>query len=356
MNYLFAQALAAICERSVVAPGRALRCMAVVNPVAGGFHIKPKWEAHLKTLNLYQQKAQKNPQRQMHKNMIINLTEGKGSAVEITKQLLERAEKEKDPFYLIISAGGDGTHGEVMHSIYNAPAHIRSNMAILRLPMGTGNDGADSPTLEGAFELLLNPVHVEFVPAVQMIPSNNGSAISKGPFFAFNILSVGLDAYVTHMTNTKKGKKPSDSYKFWLDVAALFYDRKFKVDYMDVRALDNNNQEILLIKEKLLMLAMGASGHRTYGSQQNILPDDRNVCAIKQMPLFRKLAMKNKVTKGKHVDSPEVFILNAHRLEFSGKHPILAQMDGETILLQPEDFPAVMEITAPVIPLLKAGN
>ena len=104
------------------------------------------------------------------------------------------------------------------------------------------------------------------------------------------------------------------------------------------------------------MLAMGASGHRTYGSQQNILPDDRNVCAIKQMPLFRKLAMKSKVTKGKHVDNPEVFILNAHRLEFSGKHPILAQMDGETILLQPEDFPAVMEITAPVIPLLKAGN
>ena len=356
MNYLFAQAIASICERSAVAPGRALRCMTIVNPVSGGFHIKSKWEAHLKTLNFYQQKAQEYPQRQMHRSMIINLTEGKGSAGEMTRQLIVRAEKEKDPFYLIISAGGDGTHGEVMEAVYNAPEHIRSNMAVLRLPMGTGNDGADSSALAGAFELLLNSVNVEFVPAVQMITSKDGPAAGKGPFLAFNILSVGLDAYVTHQTNIMKGKTPGDSYKFWLDIAALFYDLKFKVDYMDVRAFDDKNQEIMSLKEKLLLIAMGASGHRTYGSQQKILPDDRNVCAIKQMPLFKKFSIKGKVTKGRHVDSPEVKILNAHRLEFSGLHPILAQMDGETILLQPEDFPAIMEITAPVIPLLKPGK
>jgi hypothetical protein len=46
-------------------------------------------------------------------------------------------------------------------------------------------------------------------------------------------------------------------------------------------------------------------------------------------------------------------MLNAHRLEFKCLYPILAQMDGETVLLQPEDFPAALELTAPVIPLLK---
>jgi len=353
MNYIFAQALCAICERSAVSPGRPLRCMAVVNPAAGGFIIKSKWEAHLKILNEYRQKAQESPQREIYKNIIVNLTDGKDSASKITKSFINRAEKDPEPFYLIISAGGDGTHCEVMYSIYNAPAHIRSNMAILKLPFGTGNDGADSPDLAGALDLLLNPVHVDFAPAVQLIPSQKGTAAAKGPYLAFNILSVGLDAYVTHQTNIMKGKSPGDSYKLWVDIAALLYDKKFKVDVMDVRALDVNNQEIMSFNEKLLLLAMGAGGNRTYGSQQHILPDNRNVCGIKQMSLIKKLALKDKVLKGTHTGSPDVIILDAHRLEFTNKYPILAQMDGETVLLQPEDFPAVMEITAPVIPLLK---
>jgi hypothetical protein len=40
-------------------------------------------------------------------------------------------------------------------------------------------------------------------------------------------------------------------------------------------------------------------------------------------------------------------------VEFRGEHPILAQMDGETVLLHPEDFPAAIELTEPIIPALK---
>jgi hypothetical protein len=46
-------------------------------------------------------------------------------------------------------------------------------------------------------------------------------------------------------------------------------------------------------------------------------------------------------------------MFNAHRVEFTARYPILAQMDGETILLQREDFPAAIELTDPVIPVLK---
>jgi diacylglycerol kinase family enzyme len=355
MDYFFAQALNEICERSFVSPGRPLRCMVVVNPVAGGFSIESKWESHVRTLTKYREKATANPRRQIHKNMLINITEGKGSASEITKVFLSRIEKDPMPFYLIISAGGDGTHGEVMSAVYNAPAHIHSNMAVIRLPMGTGNDGADSINLADSLDLLICPVHTEYVSAVQLVPAPNGPTSWKGPFMAFNILSVGLDAFVTHQTNQMKKKKPGDSYKFWVDMAALFYDRKYKVDFMNVRAFDEKNSEIASFREKLLLLAMGASGNRTYGSQQKILPDDRNICCIKQMPIFRKLAIKGQVKKGKHTKNSEVIMLNAHRLEFTGCHQVLAQMDGETVLLHPDDFPAVLEITAPVIPLLKKG-
>ena len=349
----FVQSMAEICEHSLVAPGRPLDCTIIVNPVAGGFTIGSRWKPHARALTEYRQKAEANPKRAMSKSVESILTEGIGSGGEITKALIAEAEKDSSPFYLIISAGGDGTHCEVMYALYNAPAHVRSNMAILRLPMGTGNDGADSATMAGTLELLINPVHIEFAPAVQLTTANGGPASGKGPFFAFNILSIGLDAYVTHMTNKMKGKAPGDSYKLWVDVAALFYDSIYKVDFLDVRALDEQNRETQSFREKLLLLAMGVSGRRTYGSQQNILPDDRNVCGIRQMPIYRKLAIKGLVAKGAHINSPETRIFNAHRLEFSGSHPILAQMDGETVLLQPEDFPSAMELTAPVIPLLK---
>jgi len=353
MDFFFVQMLNEICERSVVAEGRPLRCMVVVNPVAGGFSIPSKWESHVRTLNKCREKAEANPRRKMHKITIVNITEGKGSASEITKMFISRIEKDNVPFYLIISAGGDGTHGEVMAAVYNAPAEVRKNIAVLRLPLGTGNDGADNINLSDAFDLLLSPSRIEFVPAVQMFLNKDGPNSWKGPFLAFNILSVGLDAFVTHQTNVMKGQKPGNSYKLWLDVAALSYDQKYKVDYFDVRAFDEKKAEVQSFREKLLLIAMGASGRRSYGSQQLILPDERNVCCMKQMPLLKKLAVKGQVTKGKHVNNKGAILFNAHSLEFMYNYPILAQMDGETILLQPADFPAKMELTLPIIPLLK---
>jgi len=356
MDYYFINAISDICEHSLVAGKTPLRCMIVLNPKAGGFFDKSKWEAHVKILKKYQQKAQDNPKRQIYKNVLLNLTEGKGSAAEITKSFIGRAEKDSIPFYFIISAGGDGTHKEVMHSLFTAPDHIRKNIAVLRLPMGTGNDGADSPTLAGALDLLLNPTHVEFAPAVQMITTQSGAlSWKKEKFFAFNILSVGLDAFVTHMTNVRKGKLGS-GYKFWIDMAALSYENKYKVDYFDVRAFDGNDKEVMSFREKLLLLAMGVSGKRTYGSQQHIIPDDRNVCGIKKIPFLRKLKIKNQVAKGKHTKNRDVLLFNAYRLEVKYNQPILAQMDGETVLLQPNDFPLVMTLTPPVIPLLKLGK
>ena len=350
MDLIFVQSLSDLFQHSLVSPGRAMHCTVVVNPAAGGFSIPSKWKENSKIINEYRQKAQANPQRPIHKTVNMVITKGKGCAEKVINDLVRRVERDSSPFYLVVSAGGDGTHHEIMFAVYNLPAHVRSHLAVLRLPMGTGNDGSDGACMEDALDLLIKPARVEFVPAVQLITA--GSQEGKTPHFAFNILSVGLDAYVTHMTNKMKGKFPGDSYKFWVGIAALFYDRLYKVGYVDVRALDQENKEVFSFREKLLLLAMGASGCRTYGSRQKILPDDRNVCFLRQMSLCRKLTIKGKVLKGTHVDSPEARVFNAHRVEFSGKYPILAQMDGEAVLLKPEDFPAAMELTAPVIPVL----
>ena len=364
----FARALAEICVRTPLAAGRPLRWIIIANPTAGGFTMRSRWNKGSAALEKCVISAKVNPPRKdcapaqtaVKCGAIPALaasglvaTDGPGSAAEIAAALTHEAEENPAPFYLLITAGGDGTSLEVLSVLYNEPESLRSNAAVLRLPMGTGNDGADSPDLAAALALLIKPSRIEFTPALRLLTAPDGPVSSKCPFLAFNILSVGLDAFVTHMTNKMKGKLPGDFYKLWVDISALLYDRLYKVDFLDVKAADAQGREIRSFREKLLLLAVGVSGHRTYGSQKKILPDDRNVCAVKQMPLLRKLALKGLFTTGAHIDKNESILFSAHRVEISGSYPILAQMDGEAILLQPEDFPAVIELTDPVIPVLK---
>jgi len=379
----FAESLAEICAHSLVAPGRLLRWIIIANPGAGGFVIPSRWRKSRHALEECRAAAHSNSLREQCApaetvakfdagtaltTFGLVPTTGSGSAAEIAGVLVNEVSTALDkagnsqsaPFYLLITAGGDGTSLEALSVLYQSPASVRAHMAVLRLPMGTGNDGADSPQLVRALELLIKPSRIELTPAVRLISASGGPADgvaeSKGPFLAFNILSVGVDAFITHMTNKMKGKLPGDFYKLWVDIASLLYDRLYTVGPLDVRALDGQGGEVCSFREKLLLLAVGISGHRTYGSQKKILPDDRNVCALKQMPLLRKLALKGLFATGTHIDKPEAMLFNAHRIEFSGEYPILAQMDGETVLLQKEDFPAVMELTEPVIPVLRLAS
>jgi len=360
--------LSEICSHSLLAEGRPLLWTIIANPTAGGFTIKSRWKKHFAQLKECGKKAEKNPFREGSGPSGTALREGgdtgaqgliltkaAGDAAEIVTTLVKEAVetaaglsgKAVRPFYLIITASGDGTSLEALTSLYHAPENIRKDFVILRLPMGTGNDGADAWEVDKALDLLIEPALLTKQRALRLT-----CASGKGPFLAFNILSVGIDAFVTHMTNKMKGKMPGDSYKLWVDIASLLYDRIYKVGVMDVRSRDETGKEVKAFREKLLLIAVGESGRRTYGSHKHILPDERNVCALKQMSLFRKLALKGLFTYGTHINKSEAILWNAKAVEFSGQYPILAQMDGETVLLNIEDFPACIELTEPVIQIL----
>jgi diacylglycerol kinase family enzyme len=366
---VFALLLSGICAHSQVAPGRPLRWTVIANPQAGGFTIRSRWKKCRCILESCAGEAKRLPLRADSGPSLtagepggegplevcgLVPTMGPGHAGRITGALVDEIRAGHDsgqngiPFHLIIAAGGDGTSREILSELFFAPPAVRSNCAVLRLPMGTGNDGADAAELDKALEFLISPTRIEWTGALRL-----NTAAGKGPFLAFNILSIGLDAFVTHMTNKMKGRLPGDSYKLWVDLASLFYDRVYRVGPMDLRIFDGSERTPESIREELLLLAVGESGHRTYGSQKKILPDGRNVCLVRQMSVCRKIALKDLFTTGAHAEKPEVRLFNAVRVEFRGGAPILAQMDGETALLRPEDFPAAIELTEKVIPVLK---
>ncbi|MDR3336155.1 MAG: diacylglycerol kinase [Treponema sp.] len=365
---LFAPLVAEICVHSLVKPGFSLRWTVIANPKAGGFTIITRWKKLYQVLKEKAEQAKSaNPRREdaepsqkagllaaENENILarsgVITTQHPGHASKIVEDLIQEAGgAPANALFLVICAGGDGTSLEALTALYAAPGEIREKFAVLRLPMGTGNDGADAWELGDALDFLIHPTRVDFARALSLSTATEG----KGPFLAFNILSVGLDAFVTHMTNKMKGNLPGDSYKLWVDLAALFYNRIYKVGPMEIKSFDRDGKEEQSLRETALLLAVGASGRRTYGSRKKILPDDRNVCIVREMPLWRKLALKDLFTTGGHVDKKETILFSAHRVEFWGWYPILAQMDGETALLQPVDFPAAIELTEPVIPVLK---
>jgi diacylglycerol kinase family enzyme len=373
---VFASDLAEIIKHGLVAPGKALRWVIIANPAAGGFTIHKRWEKHRAALQQTLEKARRNPVREdavpvQYSRAAGGLgdfglipTTGAGHAAKITQAVLDEmsgAEKAGDemaaaadsPFYLFITAGGDGTSLEVLQTLYHAPPAIRAGCAVLRLPLGTGNDGAEAWEPEDALDFLVRPTRIEQSRGLMLSTATGKTWPDGKPLLAFNILSVGLDAFVTHMTNKMKGKLPGDSYKLWVDIAALFYDKLYKTGPMSVRGFDENRRETANFTALLLLCAMGASGYRSYGSHKKILPDGRNVCAIKQMPLLRKIVLKELFDKGTHIDKPEAIAFNAASVDLSGRHPLLAQMDGETIRLEPRDFPVTIALSDPVIPVLK---
>jgi len=364
----FASLLSQICSHSPLAQGRPLVWTIIANPRAGGFAIRSRWKQHRAQLAQCAAKAAKNPPREGMPSQTalraggsagllgLVLTKGPGSAREITAALLEEAHTAPglaagrgQPFHLIITAGGDGTSREVMASLFRASPQERDKFAILRLPLGTGNDGADAWDLDKALDLIIEPSDLARQRALRL-----RTASGKGPFLAFNILSVGIDAFVTHMTNKTKGRLPGDSYKIWVNIAALFYDLAYKVGSVEVISTDAGGNEVKRFNERLLLLAVGESGRRTYGSRKWILPDDRNVCAIKRTSLFRKLALNGLMNTGGHAGEPEAMIWSAQTVEFRAQYPLLAQMDGETVRLENADFPATIELTEPHIPILRS--
>ncbi|MFA6504483.1 MAG: diacylglycerol kinase family protein [Treponemataceae bacterium] len=370
----FAADFATLVSRSAIAPGRPLRWTIIANPSAGGFTIRSRWNKHRETLRAHAENALRKPARAGGAAPSLTAREldsgdgglgalgliattGPKHAGEIVRALLDEVAAETPdattgalPLHLLATAGGDGTSLEALTVLFEAAPALRSRFAVLRLPMGTGNDGADFRELSDALDLVAEPSRIEFGRAVTLSTSTSG----KGPFIAFNILSIGLDAFVTHMTNRMKGKMPGDSYKLWVDIATLFYDKVYAVEPMTVVPYDQNGHALTAFTDRLLLLAFGASGHRTYGSNKLILPNDHNVCAVSQMPLLKKISLKPLLLSGKHAELPDVRLFTTPRVDISYNQPILAQMDGESVLIEPGDFPISIALSEPAIPALKA--
>jgi len=352
----YSNSLKILIERATVFKGRDMHVTIVANPVAGGFTQKKRVIQNRIFMEEAIKQVENRPVITRSCSVVAHFTNAAGHAGALAKSVFFEAEKDSNPLalYLVVSAGGDGTSLEVQSSftrevVTAGKKNLIDKVCFIRMPFGTGNDATDGRTLDKTLTLLTGDAYFFKQGAVHIYSPAN----MNFDYYAFNIASIGLDAFVTHMTNKVKRFFPGDFYMLWVDAACLFYNKLFRVVPMTISAMHQNGDLLFSHEEKILLYAMGVSGFRTYGSNQKILPDTNNVCAVREMPLFRKFKLKKLFRFGAHKAVPETMLYTAQKLIINYSEKILAQVDGEAHYVQASDFPIVMECTETFITILK---
>jgi len=307
---------------------------------------------HRAELDELVRRASALPLREGRTSLRLHLTERSGHAMDIARSIIEESRSDvPGRRRIVLTAGGDGTALETASALVEMPASEHGRFAILRLPMGTGNDGSEGRDLLACLGRILGPLVHSPRQAIRILPNPEGG---RQPLWSFNIASVGVDAFVCRMTNRLKSIFPGDSYKLWVDVSSVFYDRIWPPAPLGVRAEDASGRETASFTKPCLLVAMGASGHRQYGSNKPILPDDDNACVVFQMSLLKKLAFKDQISSGGHrsLGADLVRLFSATRIRLDYDRGILLQCEGEVTELAAADFPLVMELSGPVYNVL----
>jgi len=308
----------------------------VLNPVAGGFSHLGKYHSQL------EKKLQEleSLQSRDFKWEVIQ-TEAPGHGAIIAQELGNRVTGDE----MVILMGGDGTSMEFCSGLMQVPLVKRSRLLLFRVPMGTGNDGLDAVDFQRALDGLVTADDHQELPAVKIEPQGMDTQ------YAFNIGTIGLDAFVTHMTNLIKKYTPGSFYKVMVDFTTLFYDLFVKIRPMDIRIQTQEGEKSF--HDRVLLMCMGASGYRTYGNQMKILPDSHNLLAVGWASILRRILVKGTFYTGEHRNIPEAHFYETESVEVSYEGKILLNRDGDTLWLNKENFPLRFSVIPSGISVLK---
>lgn len=310
-------------------------------------------------------------------------TERQNHATELTQNAIASIENNNDSNteYIVVSCGGDGTSLEVQTALYNEylrlkekDSHIMDHVCVLRLPLGTGNDGTDGNFIKDTFSLLEKSL--TFSDSKVLVATTNGHPAQdtikhankflsrfctfqpNSPWYSFNIASVGLDAFVNFVTNTVKSRFPGNLYHLCIPLSGLFYSRIFEWGNPTIKMYKNreDTEPSDEFNEQFTIAVMGTSGHRTYGGGHKVLPTNHNVCIAKRISVPRLIRDNGSFARGTHVGTDIGNMFNAEKLVLNYDKPIMLQCDGECYILCKEHFPLTIEKHNTGFRVLKALN
>lgn len=375
------ECISALISRNKLWSNKNVKVFLIVNQTAGCFTNKNKAKHYKKIFNKAYEDIKSLPEVTNSIESRIYSTEYAGHAKELAQGIVAEiiASRKENDENIIISAGGDGTSLEVQTTLFleaqkeiKKQEAIMNHIAILRLPLGTGNDGTDGHKIEETVELLKSNLCFKNEQAIKVYPEkapdSEAVKLSKknplkynednpqAPWYAFNIASIGLDAYVVYMTNTVKKKFPGNLYHICVPLSGLVYNKDLPTGNAKIQLFNKNGELSETIESPLTLAAFGVSGNRVYGGGHKVLPNEHNLCFAPEITLLRLLLENHRFVDGSFVGTDIASLHTAEKIRIEYDQPILLQCDGEQVLLTTAHFPIIMEKTAPCLRVIKKAE
>lgn len=163
------------------------------------------------------------------------------------------AQQKAVSFTHIVACGGDGTVNQAANGLLGADATLGV------IPLGSGNDIAQSLGLDGSFEQAVKVLKTNKSYTIDLVQTNWG--------YFLNTMGIGVDG-ATNLNASKSIFKSGTLRYFWGGLKALFLARPFNVS---IHIFDNPELQLL---EKVWMVAV-ANG-KNEGGKYTISPTSSN--------------------------------------------------------------------------------
>lgn len=361
--------------------GKDVEVYFIVNKTAGCFTNKHKSEHYKSFFSNIDKSFSKESIATKSITYKIFSTEYAGHAKDLTQSIVSQLIGINRPNLesIIVTAGGDGTSLEVEYALYNAAQSepkkleaIMNRITLLRLPLGTGNDGTDGHSIEETVELLKGPLQFKNIQAIKVYPEKLPTEEQikacgkkpekycdvnyKSPWYSFNIVSLGLDAYVVYLTNAFKKHLPGNLYHLCVPISGLIYDKDFPTGTAKITFYDKAGNVTEEMTYPITLLAFGESGNRVYGGGHHILPDENNVCVVPKVTLPTLIKENHRFIDGSFIGLNLAHLRTAEKIRIEYDKAILMQCDGEVTLLTKDHFPIIIEKTEPCLRIISSNK
>lgn len=308
---------------------RPLRAAIILNPHSGNGRAEKQWRA------IESRVAAQLPEYEVLR------TRGPGDAIELTRQAL------RSGFDRIISAGGDGTHFEVINGFFDGEALIRADASFAILPVGTASD------LRKTYALPKLDDAIARVGTACVLPIDIGRLRSRDELgnerlFHFNsTVHMGMGSLVNeHVNRRSKALGPLLTFALGVITARLAYKPiEMKVD-ADGQQFTGRFLEVVAAKGFHDGGGMHPAPHGTLDS--GLL----EVYLVDNLGTLSSLVASLRLYNGTHGEHPAVHYLRAKRVTISAASRIAASPDGELAGI----LPATIEVVPRAVRVVTGPN
>ena len=237
----------------------------------------------------------------------LSITKHPLHAIELTKEAIKKG------FRTIIAVGGDGTINEVVNGIIKSKKNDLVKLGII--PEGGGNDFARNFGIGSDID-----------DDIEIIMRSDTRKIDVGSIenrYFINALGIGFDASVAQYAAGIKFLNGLPRYFMALIKAAI----KLKNHHLFLKV----NERLLDLSTLLVSIGNGLSTGGGFLLTPNAKVDDGkfDICIIKAVKLGRIPKILGRVLAAKHLDLPEVEIIQTDTIEICSDKIVPIYYDGE---------------------------